>query len=135
MIHVDNGQCGLCTHFGETHVLGAQLTLGMVRGFFRSALLIDASTYGDQSIFTGMQSQHADFEEGVTAGGQHVDFFDANNFWQQSYSMLLGTLLHESLHSNGQNDPTLASELGITADQLKTQGTSAISQKLASDCF
>ena len=19
MIHVDNGQCGLCTHFGETH--------------------------------------------------------------------------------------------------------------------
>ena len=24
MIHVDNGQCGLCTHFGETHG-GAQL--------------------------------------------------------------------------------------------------------------
>jgi len=26
MIHVDNGQCGLCTHFGETHLVGAQLT-------------------------------------------------------------------------------------------------------------
>jgi hypothetical protein len=26
MIHVDNGQCGLCTHFGETHALAAQLT-------------------------------------------------------------------------------------------------------------
>lgn len=25
MIHVDNGQCGLCTHFGETHVVGIQL--------------------------------------------------------------------------------------------------------------
>jgi len=24
MIHVDNGQCGLCTHFGESHG-GAQL--------------------------------------------------------------------------------------------------------------
>ena len=26
MIHVDNGQCGLCTHFGETHAVGIQLT-------------------------------------------------------------------------------------------------------------
>ena len=26
MIHVDDGQCGLCSHFGETHVAGAQLT-------------------------------------------------------------------------------------------------------------
>jgi hypothetical protein len=26
MMHVDDGQCGLCTHFGETHVVGAQLT-------------------------------------------------------------------------------------------------------------
>jgi hypothetical protein len=25
MIHVDNGQCGLCTHFGETHVGAPQL--------------------------------------------------------------------------------------------------------------
>ncbi len=25
MIHLDNGQCGLCTHFGETHSVGAQL--------------------------------------------------------------------------------------------------------------
>lgn len=25
MIHVDNGQCGLCTHFGETHIVGTQL--------------------------------------------------------------------------------------------------------------
>jgi hypothetical protein len=25
MIHVDNGQCGLCTHFGEAHVVGIQL--------------------------------------------------------------------------------------------------------------
>lgn len=25
MIHVDNGQCGLCTHFGKTHVVGIQL--------------------------------------------------------------------------------------------------------------
>ena len=25
MMHVDNGQCGLCTHFGETHVVGIQL--------------------------------------------------------------------------------------------------------------
>ena len=25
MIHVDNGQCGLCTHFGENHVVGIQL--------------------------------------------------------------------------------------------------------------
>ena len=26
MIHVDNGQCGLCTHFGETHVVSAKVT-------------------------------------------------------------------------------------------------------------
>jgi len=25
MTHLDNGQCGLCTHFGETHDAGAQL--------------------------------------------------------------------------------------------------------------
>jgi hypothetical protein len=25
MIHVENGQCGLCTHYGETHAVGAQL--------------------------------------------------------------------------------------------------------------
>ena len=25
MMHVDNGQCGLCTHFGETHVMGPKL--------------------------------------------------------------------------------------------------------------
>ena len=26
MIHVDDGQCGLCTHFGETHGFGVQLS-------------------------------------------------------------------------------------------------------------
>jgi hypothetical protein len=25
MIHIDNGQCGLCAHFGETHTAGPQL--------------------------------------------------------------------------------------------------------------
>ena len=26
MIHVENGQCGLCAHFGETHSATTQLT-------------------------------------------------------------------------------------------------------------
>jgi hypothetical protein len=25
MLHVENGQCGLCTHFGETHVATQRL--------------------------------------------------------------------------------------------------------------
>jgi hypothetical protein len=32
MLHVDNGQCGLCTHFGETHATsGSDKVLTQIR--------------------------------------------------------------------------------------------------------
>jgi hypothetical protein len=77
--------------------------------------------------------------------GQTLLVYNPSNFWQSSSSEMSGTLLHEILHlsSNGNyrlTDLQIATRLGVQ-NQLKFDShgnvtdDSAISKKLATDCF
>jgi RHS repeat-associated protein len=60
--------------------------------------------------------------------------YNVNNFWQTTSPQMAGTLLHEIIHlANPLNtDQSIAQALGVT---ITGTNTSAISLKLAKDCF
>jgi hypothetical protein len=121
---------------GDLKAVG--FTPQMVQNYFSSpdTSLVDASTYADQRYFQLMQAKGGDFlETRLAPGPGNIVFYDANNFWQGSFYMLLATLLHESLHSTGADDPTLENELKITKAAISQYGSSSISIKLGQDCF
>jgi hypothetical protein len=105
------------------------LTTAGVQALASSANLVEATS----NLLNVMSAMHIDFE----VDGNTI-FYDPYVFWQSSFNQLLGTLLHEVIHTEGINDKTLAADLGVTlpldanGNPLSTEG---ISQKLTADCF
>ena len=121
----------------ETDLAHAGFTAQMVQNFYTNptAFILDASALPNLTEYNKMENKGADFEEGVApTSGAHGLYYDANQFWQQSFSMLLATLVHEALHSNGQDDVALAQELDIS-DEVSKYGSNMITRKLGFDCF
>ena len=59
------------------------------------------------------------------------------NFWQSSYSEMLGSLLHEMIHLSNDNNYSLFDtdiQRLLILDQ-NAKNTTNISRKLATDCF
>ena len=64
----------------------------------------------------------------------HAIVFNMANFWQTSYSEIMGTMLHELIHMAhwGYADTEIQRRLGLVKN---ADDTTNISTKLASDCF
>jgi hypothetical protein len=60
--------------------------------------------------------------------------YNQNEFWQSTLSQMMGTLLHEVIHfaNFSLSDSQIAKTLGVV---ITPQNDSAISLKLATDCF
>jgi RHS repeat-associated protein len=64
--------------------------------------------------------------------------YDSQNFYQNSFKQLLGTLLHEFSHLGGLEDPDVAALLGLKLKTDPVTGrliTNPISKKFQKDCF
>jgi hypothetical protein len=64
----------------------------------------------------------------------HAIVFNMANFWQTSYSEIMGSMLHELVHLGhwGYSDTDIQGRLGLTKN---ADDTTNISIKLAADCF
>ena len=124
-----NPKAGPC----QTDLSRFNLSGSQIHSIASSTKLVDVS-----SLPAGCQQQ---FDPGMdmtavanSNTGATFIVYNANNFWQAASSQMSGTLLHEIIHlaSSSFNDQTIASKLGVT---ITSTNTSAISLKLAKDCF
>jgi RHS repeat-associated protein len=93
------------------------------------------------SLAPGLQGNFdpgADFTAVMNANtGATFVVYNQSNFWEATYSQMLGTLLHEIIHLSSQanyalSDTQIQKMLGLTQN---ASNTSNISMKLAADCF
>jgi RHS repeat-associated protein len=115
------------------------LTSQSVQDAASTTKLVNVSTL--PQAYQGKFDPGADFTaiRNTTSSGDVYKFvvFNQSQFWQTTSSQVLGTLLHEIIHvSSAQNfsltDQQIADKLGV---RITANDDSAISLKLASDCF
>ena len=107
------------------------LTSAQVDSLAAGTRLVDVN-----SLTASLQAQ---FDSGMdlTAVSLTNNFivYNQNNFWQPDYSDTLGSILHEIIHLSNiskWSDAAVASALGV---KITKTDTTAISTKLAQDCF
>lgn len=108
------------------------LTADSVANYASSVQMVNALRSPDLSTY--MQQQSADFLALPKRSTPTIAFYSPN-FWQPTFSDLLGTLAHEFGHlavpGDAGSDSAMQKALGLTV----TPDSHNISQKLAKDCF
>jgi RHS repeat-associated protein len=107
------------------------LTAGQVDSIAAGTRLVNINS------LTPTQQNQFDPGADLTAAALKNNFIVYNqaNFWETTYSVILGALLHEIVHLSNYNkwtDPAIASALSVT---ITSTDTSPITNKLAKDCF
>jgi RHS repeat-associated protein len=106
------------------------LTPASVEKLAATVPIEDASS-ANPAVYKILMDKHADF--GVLTGQSYdgIVYYNSSLFWQNSFSLLLGTLVHEFSHLAGSDDIRDQTQLGLAVGAA----TSNISIKLATDCF
>jgi len=109
------------------------LTVSSVDSIAASIHLVNLFSLPTGNPGQGNFDSNADLTAAQGPGGNFV-VYNSNNFWQTTYSQILGSLLHEIAHLNNMSlsDTQLQSALSLTPNATDTTN---ISNKLATDCF
>jgi hypothetical protein len=107
------------------------LTSSGVQSIAKSINLVNVATA--PPIIQSNFPQGADFAA-YQFGNANYLVYNQNEFWQSSSNQVSGTLLHEIIHFSNYSlsDQQIANKLGV---KITAQDDSAISLKLATDCF
>jgi hypothetical protein len=112
----------------DTDLSDIGLSQGTIQTIASTVSVLNAAT-SNPAVYMSLEAQGGDF--GVITGTAGPIYYDQNNFWQPSLTMLMATLIHEFSHVNGFGDAQDQLNLGLTVGAP----TVNITKKIATDCF